>query len=100
MRCTKISVCARCSGQDAIDALMQQERQHPLIGRKNELQVFQNELDKFSSNRQSSPCNGSMIVIKGEGGVGKTRMLDAVIVAASKMDCKSVYQAAFHCRLL
>ncbi|KAI0220394.1 Adenylate cyclase type 10 [Lamellibrachia satsuma] len=78
-------------GQDAINALMQQERQHPLIGRKNELQVFQNELDKFSSTKQSSSQNGSMVVIKGEGGVGKTRMLDAIIVAASKMDCKVVF---------
>ena len=89
MRCTGINVCSLRSGQDAIEALTQQERQHPLIGRKTELQHFMKEFEHFK-NQRSSPT-GSLVVIKGDGGVGKTRMLDAAIVASSKSDCKSVY---------
>ena len=89
LECTGINVCSLRSGQDAIEALTQQERQHPLIGRKNELQNFMKEFDFFKS--QKSGQTGSLVVIKGDGGVGKTRMLDAAIVASSKSDCKSVY---------
>ena len=76
------------SGQDAIEALTQQERQHPLIERKNELMQFLNELERFKSLKQSASSHGQLIVIKGDAGIGKTRMLDAIIVAASKSDCK------------
>ena len=69
------------SQKGTIKALKQQEAEIPLIDRKKEREEFQVELQKVKSQADSQM---QLIVLTGVGGVGKSRLLDSLIVLAVK----------------
>ncbi|XP_023931775.1 LOW QUALITY PROTEIN: adenylate cyclase type 10 [Lingula anatina] len=58
--------------------------EYPLLGREKEMEILEAELKAMKANGE----NHKMLVIRGDSGMGKTRVLDAVINRALNMNIK------------
>lgn len=75
------------SRKGTMEALRQQEMEFPLVGRSFEMDIFTRELHKI----QNDPNQGSqlqVIVVQGDSGVGKSRLLDSMVVKAMEEGIK------------
>lgn len=54
---------------------------NPIIGRKKELSQFEADLSYIQANPDAA-TQRQLIVFEGDSGIGKTRMLDAIIAKA------------------
>ncbi|XP_038075913.1 adenylate cyclase type 10-like [Patiria miniata] len=59
------------------------EFEYPLLGRDKEMGVFLNELQMIQEHRERGE-HRRVIIFDGQAGIGKTRMLDSVIVEAAR----------------
>lgn len=77
--------------KDTIEVLIAEEQQKPIIGRDAEVQLFQKELnDLMSVSTSEFVHHRQLIVITGEPGMGKSRMLDSFVALALKQKVKAV----------
>ena len=76
-----------CSQKGTIDALLLQEHEMPLIGREADNERFLAELRNV---KNQSSLQRQLIVLRGESGVGKSRLLDSLIVMAVRQEIRSV----------
>lgn len=65
-----------------MEALQQQEIEFPLVGREEVTEAFLQELEYIKSGQIKDGAQRQVIILKGESGVGKTRMLDSLVVRA------------------
>lgn len=75
--------------KETIDVLIAEEQQRPIIGRDAEVQIYQKELASFMS-QTPEIHHRQLIVINGEPGMGKTRMLDSFVARALKKKIRVV----------
>lgn len=75
--------------KETIDVLIAEEQQRPVIGRDAEVQIYQKELGYFL-NQTPDVHHRQLIVITGEPGMGKTRMLDSFVARALKKKIRVV----------
>ena len=64
----------------------------PLIGREEDKDRFLMELKNV---KNQSSLQRQLIILRGESGVGKSRLLDSLIVMAVRQDIRLVFQCSF-----
>ena len=71
-------------------ALKQKEFENPLIGREEEMKLFLQHLEHLKGEKMTErlAVKSQVVVIDGEAGIGKSRMLEAIMVNALDMDVK------------
>ena len=82
-----ISKLLPCSRKGTLDALKQHEKVFPLVGRENEVETFMSELHYIKNNPEHG-TQRQVVVIKGEAGVGKSRVLDTLVLKAMTENIK------------
>ena len=71
-------------------ALAVQEFEYPILGRDIELHMFMEEVEQIRTDPQLA-LEKRVIIFDGEPGIGKTRMLDAVIVKAMEENIRCIF---------
>jgi len=79
--------CPKENVRETIDFLIAEEEERCIVGRDSELMIFQKEISDFMSDSLANKQH-NLIVISGEAGVGRTRLLDSFVVMGLKRHIK------------